>query len=65
MKHHAQSVKMALTEDLTQKQHTFGSVQHVFLIAHVPTYSTNQIARFMNYYCYGVYVIEFLIRLKN
>ena len=24
MKHHAQSVKMALTEDLTQKQHTFG-----------------------------------------
>ena len=27
--------------------------------------STNQIARFVNYYCYGVNVIEFSIRLKN
>ena len=27
--------------------------------------STNQIARFMNYYCYGVSVMEFSIRLKN
>ena len=35
-KHHAQSVKMALTEDLAQKQHTFGqvSVHYVFPIAH-------------------------------
>ena len=27
--------------------------------------STNQIARFVNYYRYGVNVIEFSIRLKN
>ena len=27
--------------------------------------STNQIARFVNYYCYGVNVIELSIRLKN
>ena len=27
--------------------------------------STNQITRFVNYYCYGVNVIEFSIRLKN
>ena len=27
--------------------------------------STNQIARFVNYYYYGVDEIEFLIRLKN
>ena len=27
--------------------------------------STNQIARFVNYYCYSVNVIEFSIRLKN
>ena len=29
------------------------------------SYSTNQIARYVNYYCYGVNVIEFSIRLKN
>ena len=29
------------------------------------SYSTNQIARFVNYYCYGVNMIEFSIRLKN
>ena len=29
------------------------------------SYSTNQIARFVNYYCYGVNVIEFSIRSKN
>ena len=29
------------------------------------SYSTNQIARFMNYYCDGVNVIEFFIRLNN
>ena len=29
------------------------------------SYSTNQVARFVNYYCYGVNVIEFSIRLKN
>ena len=29
------------------------------------SYSTNQIARFVNYYCYGVNVIEFSIRLKE
>ena len=29
------------------------------------SYSTNQIARFVNYYSYGVNVIEFSIRLKN
>ena len=28
-------------------------------------FSTNQIARFVNYYCDGVKVIEFSIRLKN
>ena len=40
-KRHAQSVEMALTEDMTQtqktiKQHTFGDCtqHHVFLIAH-------------------------------
>ena len=27
--------------------------------------STNQIARFVDYFCYGVTVIEFSIRLKN
>ena len=27
--------------------------------------STNQIARFVNYYCYDVNVIEFSIRLTN
>ena len=27
--------------------------------------STNHIARFVNYYCYDVNVIEFSIRLKN
>ena len=27
--------------------------------------STNQIARFVNYYCYGVNVIEFSIPFKN
>ena len=29
------------------------------------SYSTDQIARFVNYYCYGVNVIEFSIRYKN
>ena len=29
------------------------------------SYSTNQIARYVNYYCYGVNVIEFSILLKN
>ena len=29
------------------------------------SYSTNQVARFVNYYFYSVNVIEFLIRLKN
>ena len=29
------------------------------------SYSTIQIARFVNYYFYGVKVIEFSIRLKN
>ena len=29
------------------------------------SYSTNQIRRFVSYYCYGVIVIEFFIRLKN
>ena len=29
------------------------------------SYSTNQIARFVNYVCYSVNVIEFSIRLKN
>ena len=29
------------------------------------SYCTNQIARFVNYYCYGVNVIELSIRLKN
>ena len=29
------------------------------------SYSTNQIARLVNYYCYGVNVIEFSIRLKK
>ena len=29
------------------------------------SYSTNQIARFVNYYCYSVNVVEFSIRLKN
>ena len=29
------------------------------------SYSTNQIATFVNYYCYGVNMIEFSIRLKN
>ena len=29
------------------------------------SYNTNQIAGFVNYYCYGVNVIEFSIRLKN
>ena len=36
-KHHAQSVKMALTLDLTPKQYTFGEsmrAHYVFLIAH-------------------------------
>ena len=28
-------------------------------------FSTNQIARFVNYYCQRVNVIEFSIRLKN
>ena len=28
-------------------------------------FSTNQIARFVNYFCDGVKVIEFSIRLKN
>ena len=28
-------------------------------------YSTTQISRFVNYYCYGVNMIEFSIRLKN
>ena len=29
------------------------------------SYSTSQIARFVNYYCYGVNMIEFSIGLKN
>ena len=29
------------------------------------SYSTNLIARFVNYYCHSVNVIEFSIRLKN
>ena len=29
------------------------------------SYSTNQIARLVNYYCYGVNVIELSIRWKN
>ena len=29
------------------------------------SYGTNHIARFLNYYCYGVNVIECSIRLKN
>ena len=29
------------------------------------SYSTNQIARFVNYYCYSVNVGEFSIRLKK
>ena len=29
------------------------------------SYSINQIARFVNYYCYSVNVIEFSIRLIN
>ena len=37
----------------------------LFRPKHCDSYSINQIARFGNYYCYGVNVIELSIRSKN